>query len=557
MQGYDAVTLGVLWSRLISIVDEAAASLQRAAFSTVVRESNDLACVLFDSDGNLLAQSTVSVPSFLGTLPLSLKHFLAAYPPDTLQDGDVLVTNDPWLGTGHLPDISMVRPIFKAGELIGFSGSVTHLPDIGGRMQLTGGSREIYEEGLRIPICRLYDRGVRNEDLLEIIANNVRVPEQVVGDINAQVIANEWGARKLLDLMAEQGMADLSSLSKGILQRSEHVMREAIARIPDGEYSFHLRTDAHDRIIEINATARVEGSEITIDYEGSSPSTEGCLNVPFNYTYAYTVYPIKCALDPGRPNNSGSLKPIKVVAPEGSLLNAVSPAAVSLRHFAGTLLPRAVFGCLAQAIPERVIAPSGLPWIVILQGQDEAQTLFTSIVFLTGGLGARSGMDGISCLAFPTNVSNTPLEVLEGDIPILVERKELIPDSGGAGEYRGGCGQRVTLRSVASSPMRVSVTYEMVRHPPEGLEAGLPGSAGLMLADCEPISQGLFELAPGQRLTIELPGGGGLGYPSRRDRTALVRDILNEIVSPACAENDYGMPTEVVRRTLEGHVADG
>lgn len=554
MQEYDPVTLGVLWSRLISIVDEAAASLQRAAFSTVVRESNDLACALFDSEGNLLAQSTVSVPSFLGTLPLSLKHFLAAYPVNTLEDGDILATNDPWMGTGHLPDITMVRPIFKEGGVIGFSGSVTHLPDIGGRMQLTTGSREIFEEGLRIPICKLFRRGQANRDIFDIIANNVRVPEQVIGDIRAQVAANEWGGRTLLNLMGEQKMDNLSSLARGILERSEDVMRQAIAEIPDGEYTFHLETDAHDKIIEINAAIRVEETDIVVDYEGSLPKDDGSLNVPFNYTYAYTVYPIKCALDPSTPNNTGSLRPIKVVAPEGSLLNAVPPAAVSLRHFAGTLLPRAVFGCLAQVIPEKVIAPSGQPWIIIIKGRHQDQTPFASIIFNTGGLGARNGLDGISCLAFPTNVSNAPLEVLEANIRILVERKELIQDSGGAGQYRGGCGQRIALRSVASSPMLVGLAYEMVRYPPEGVDGGLPGKAGLVMADCDPISPGLFELAPGQRITIDLPGGGGLGAPARRNRTAVVEDTVNGVVSVTCANSEYAMPTEQIRPFSDGRL---
>lgn len=548
MTQYDPVTLGILWSRLVSIVDEAVASLQRTAFSTLVRESNDLACALFDSRGSQLAQSTVSVPSFLGTLPLTVKHCLDAYPVDTLEDGDILATNDPWLGTGHLPDMTMVRPIFKEGTLIGFSGSVTHLPDIGGISSMPmKGARDVFEEGMRIPISKLYRRGQPSEDIFRIIAANVRVPEQVIGDIRAQVVANGSVARSVLNLMAEQGMRSLSFLGSGILERSEDSMRQAIARIPDGEYTSHLVVDALNHTIEIRATVQVQGSDIVVDYEGSSPQADSSLNVPFNYAYAYTVYPIKCALDPTTPNNSGSLKPIKVVAPEGSLLNARPPVAVSLRHFAGLLLPTVVLGCLAQAIPQNVLAAGGPSWIVKYQGQREDQTPFATTCFHAGGLGARRGLDGISCLTWPSNVSNTPVEVLEAEIPIMVERKELIQDSGGAGQYRGGCGQRVTFRSLASSPMRLGVAYVMVRHtPPPGIQGGSAGRAGSVTADCDETSPGLFELAAGQSVTIEVPGGAGFGEPLKRSRSSVMEDVVNQTVSAGCAHSEYGMLTDEV-----------
>lgn len=540
MMTFDAVTLEVLWNRLISIVDETGATLQRTSFSTIVRESNDFACVILDPLGRSLAQSVWSVPSFTGTLPITLKHMLKEYPVETLEPGDSLITNDPWMGTGHLPDLTIVTPIFRGDRLVAFVGSIAHSPDMGG-MGLSGEAREVYEEGLQIPIMRLCIRGELNPTLERTIRANVRVPDQVLGDISAQLAANATGGRRLLSLMQERHLEDLMPLAEVLHARSEAAMRASIAQIPDGEYRHEVMTDGFDTPIEIHCTVRVQGSEIFVDYTGTSPQIERGINCVMNYTYAYSLFAVKCLTNPLIPNNEGGFRPVHIAAPEGCILNPTYPAAVGSRAQMGHFLPAAIFGALAPVIPERVAADSGSPlWGPVFSGTYRGRQ-FSDIYFFNGGQGARPISDGIHCLSFPSNISNTPLEVFENNVPVRFEEKSLRPDSGGAGRFRGGCGQRVVLSFLAEAPVAVAMRMDRIQFPPQGYHGGQSGATGLILLNEEtPLHpKRKFFLQQGDRVRFHTPGGGGLFAPESRDPQCVLEDVRNGIVSREAAEQTY------------------
>jgi N-methylhydantoinase B len=540
MTSFDAVTLEVLWNRLISIVDETGATLQRTSFSTIVRESNDFACVILDPLGRSLAQSVWSVPSFTGTLPITLKHMLKEYPIETLEPGDSLITNDPWMGTGHLPDLTIVTPIFRHDRLVAFVGSIAHSPDMGG-MGLSGESREVYEEGLQIPIMKLCIRGEMNPTLVRTIQANVRVPDQVLGDIHAQLAANATGARRLLNLMDERGLEDLIPLAEVLHARSEAAMRAAIEHIPDGKYRQVVMTDGFDAPIAIHCTVRVQGSEIHVDYAGTSPQIERGINCVMNYTYAYSLFAIKCLTNPLIPNNEGGFRPVRITAPQGCILNPTYPAAVGSRAQMGHFLPAAIFGALAPVIPARVAADSGSPlWGPVFSGTYRGRK-FSDIYFFNGGQGARPTSDGIHCLSFPSNISNTPLEVFETNVPVRFEEKSLLPDSGGAGQFRGGCGQRVVLSFLAEEPTAVAMRMDRIQFPPQGYHGGHAGATGLILQNeatpLHPKRKIFFQ--KGDRVRFHTPGGGGLFPPESRDPQRVLDDVRNGLVSLEAAEQIY------------------
>jgi N-methylhydantoinase B len=539
---YDAITLQILWSRLIAIVDEASATLVRTSFSTIVRESNDYACVLLDVQGNSLAQSSLSIPSFISTLPLTVKQFLARYPAETLEPGDVLMTNDPWIGTGHLNDINIALPVFYKDRLVAIAASVAHAPDIGGRLR-SPDNRELFEEGLRIPICKWMKGGQANEDVWDFIASNVRVPDLVLGDLKAQLAANEISARRLTELMGEQGIEDVSELAGAIQSISESDMREAIRAIPDGVYRHEVWMDGYAEPLVIRLELTVSGGEITCDYSGSSPQVDRALNVVPNYTFAYTAFPIKCVVSPDTPNHEGCFRPLSVRAPEGSLLNPRFPAAVGARASVGHYLPVAVFGALAEVVPERVQAASGSPmWCLHLSGLDQRERRFAGVFFYNGGQGASAGKDGNSCLSFPSNLSSTPTEVIEHVFPVVLERKELTPGSGGPGMQRGGLGQTLAVRIESSGPLSAAFMTERTKFPAEGLAGGRPGSLGRVLLNGSPINPKESRLLhPGDLLEISTPGGGGFGDPGMRGRQTVLADLSAGLITPEQAVKEYGL----------------
>ncbi|HVX31101.1 MAG TPA: hydantoinase B/oxoprolinase family protein [Nitrolancea sp.] len=516
---FDPITLEILWSRLIAIIDEASATLVRTSFSTIVRESNDFACVLLDAEGRSLAQSTLSIPSFISTLPVTVRHLLRRFPVDTLQPGDVLITNDPWLGTGHLNDINIAMPIFHHGKLIAIAASTAHSPDIGGRLR-SPDNHEVFEEGLRIPMAHLFQAGKPNDLLFEFIRQNVRVPEQVIGDIEAQIAANTLASRRLIDLVEEYRISDLGALAETIQRQSETATRAAIRALPPGVYPYTLPVDGlgEDLVIQLALTIDHERAEIICDFSGTSPQQPTAFNVVPNYTYAYTAFGIKCLVAPDVPNNEGCFRPLIVTAPEGSLLNPRFPAAVGARAAMGHYLPAAVFGALAAAVPEQVRAAPGSPmWCVTLSGARASGRPFAGMFFFNGGIGGASGQDGLDCVSFPSNLSNTPIEVLEHLFPLEFERKEIAAGTGGRGEWQGGNGQTIACRVVNSTPITVSFMASRINRPAEGLAGGSPGSLGQVTVNGEAINPKFRRiLQPGDRLVLTTPGGGGFGEP--RDR---------------------------------------
>lgn len=530
---FDPVTLQVLWSRLIALVDEAAATLVRTSFSTVVRESYDFSCVLTDRDGNSLAQSQASIPSFIGCLPRTVKHLLGQFPPETLRSGDVFITNNPWLATGHLPDVSVAQPIFRDGRLVAWAASVAHAPDIGGKMR-SPDARDIYEEGVQIPPMYLARGGELDQTLLLLLRTNVRVPDQTIGDLMAQLSALQVGERGLHRLMEEYSLDDLRGLAESIISSCERAMRAAIRELPDGEYHGELQTDGLAVAVTLKMTLTVDDDEIAIDFAGTSPQVERGINCVPAYRDAYTIYGLKCALTPTVPNNDGSFRPITVTCPEGTILSPIHPAPVGARVLVGHYMTTLVFLTLASALPDRVIAGTGSPvWCTNQMGTDRKGRRFSTMFFHNGGMGASAGKDGGTCLTFPSNVSNTPIEVVEGQAAWRFESKEIMPDSGGAGRFRGGLGQRIRMRSVAAGPMAVSFLAERTRIPAPGLLGGEDGARGQVNLNGQPIDpKQTHTVQPDDVLELITPGGGGFYPPAERDPALAARDRALGYVSP-------------------------
>jgi len=535
------VTLEILWSRLITVTNEQAAALQRTSFTPIVRESGDLSASVFDVRGRMLAQAVTGTPGHINSLATAMHHFLAAFPPQTLNPGDVLVTNDPWKTSGQLNDISVVTPAFQGDRLIGFFGNTCHAMDIGGR-GLSADANEVFEEGLYIPITRLYEAGRPNEELLRLLEANVRAPYEVLGDVHAQVAGNQVGIDRLLAYLEEFDLPDLDGLASEILERSEAKAREAIAALPDGDYRKTIHTDGLDQPIRIECRVRVRGDEIEVDYEGSSDQVEKGMNVVLNYTAAYTSYALKCAIWPEVPHNDGSFRPLTTTAPEGSILNPRWPAAVAARHIVGHFLPHAVLGALAEVIPDRVVAEgAGNIWLTTVRGAGRDR--FVTVFFAAGGMGARPNKDGLSCHSFPSGIATTPVEVIETTSPLVVRRKELRPDSGGPGKFRGGLGQSIEVEVSTGEPFIVSSLSDRMRFAAQGYLGGKPGGLGGFKTSrgSRPNIKLSQRFSPGTKFTLDLPGGGGFHDPRDRDLEAVARDVAEGLVSPRTAEREYGV----------------
>ena len=535
------VRLGLIWRRLDGIVDQVSETFVRAAFSVVVRDNYDMAFSLFDARGRQLTQSKRSIPSFMGTLPRTLEAVLEKFPPAQLRPGDTLISNDPWIGTGHLNDISMVHPIFRADRLVAFAASTAHTVDIGGAPSPT--ARDRFEEGLCIPICRIVEEGLECPLVIDFLRENLRQPNETLGDIRAQFAAYRDCGEKLLAMMAEEALSDLTPVATEIIARSKASMRAAIATLPDGNYRDKFDIDGVDEPLRIECNVTVDGERMAIDFAGTSPQVRWPINSVLNYTQAYAHYAVKCLLDPEAPNNAGSLAPISVTAPEGCLLNATPPAPVWGRHLSGHYVPAAIFGALAPVMPERVVAESGSPlWSVYFAGRMAPDgEPFIKMFFINGGHGARPHGDGPGCLSFPSNVSNQPAEAFEHQVPMLVLEKALVPDSGGGGRYRGGNAQRLRFRALSDHPITMTIRHERVKFAPRGLLGGLAGTAGLDLVNDAPIpAKGRSELANGDEVTFQTAGGGGLFAASERSREAIEADIESGLVTIGEAAKIYG-----------------
>ncbi|MCY3764548.1 MAG: hydantoinase B/oxoprolinase family protein [Gemmatimonadetes bacterium] len=539
----DAVLLEVLWNRLISIVNEQAAALMHASFTTVVREAGDLSAGIFNRAGDMVAQAVTGTPGHINTMATCVGHFAKAHPIDSLKHGDSLLTNDPWLGSGHLHDITLVTPVFYRGKAVGWFANTCHAMDIGGRT-LGADAREVFEEGLHIPIMFLFREGKVNRDLIEIVRANVRTPDAVVGDLHAQQAGNDVGAEKLTEMMSEYEMEDIESLASLILDRSEAATRDAIAEIPNGTYRDEVIIDGFDHALKIAVTIQVNDRDLVVDYDGTSPQVDRGINVVYNYTHAYTTYPLACSISPAVPNNAGSFRPVTVTAPPGTVLNATFPCAVGARHLIGHFLSQAVFGALSRAIPDRVLADgsAGL-WNTQLEGHDRDGRVFSYIFFSAGGMGARPASDGLSATAFPSGIKGVPAEAIEAVSPVLMLKRELRPDSGGAGRFRGGLGQEMVLRMDTDSAVLHSCMYDRTRSPARGFLGGGSGAVGdVILSDgSRPHPKGKYELQPGQTVTLKLPGGGGYFSPQTRDPDLVMHDVRQGRVSLEAARDEYGV----------------
>ncbi|MBI4277410.1 MAG: hydantoinase B/oxoprolinase family protein [Armatimonadetes bacterium] len=537
------LTLEVFWSRLISVVEEQAAALIRTSFTPAVSECGDLSACAFDARGRLIAQAITGTPGHINPMAAAMRHILAEFPPETLAPGDVIITNDPWKTSGHFHDITVVSPVFRGDRLIGFFGNICHTADIGGRV-FSADAQELYEEGLFIPVVKLMQGGRNSRDVERFLVANVRTPEELMGDLYAQMAANEVGAQRLLGFMAEYGLEDIEDLAEEVIRRSEHAMRTAIAPLPDGTYESEATVDGYDEPVTLRVRLVVRGDEILVDHSGTSPQSRRGINVVLNYTHAYATFALKCALAPDVPNNEGSFRPIQVTAPEGCILNATPPAPVAGRHILGHFLPALIFRALAPVIPERVMAEgSANLWNTSFHGLDAAGRRFTLLFFNTGGTGARHAKDGLSSTAYPSGVAGTPAEVIEARTPLVVVKRELRTDAGGPGTYRGGLGHWLVLR-VARTPHPVTFSpfFDRLQFPARGLMGGLEGAKGeYYLSDGRrPNPKATISVPPGVDIVIGFPGGGGVGDPRKRPREKVLDDVRNGYVSPEAARDIYG-----------------
>jgi len=513
---FDAIELEVLWQSLIATVNEQARALQRAAFSPIVREAGDLANAVFDRRGRMVAQAVTGTPGHINSLARAASAMLDEYPTDALVEGDVLITNDPYKTAGQLLDVTVLYPVFRNGQLIAFFGSTIHHTDVGG-YGIGAGARDVFEEGLWIPICRLMVAGERNADVWKFIMSNVRQPDHMAGDLHAQMASGEVGAQRLRSLCDRHGLDDIEGLADEIIARSEAATRATIRELPAGTYRASALLDLADgsRIdIVCAVTVDSDAGEITVDYAGSSPASPSGINVVKNYTHAYTTFTVRSVLNPELPNNHGSLSPIRVEAPEGSIVNAVSPQPCTARHVVGMFLPNALLKALAQIKPEQAMAEgSGAVWTMQVNGNlDDGRPFITAMFTYAGGVGARATKPGLSACSYPTGVAAVPVEVVEASAPIRFLRKELRTGSGGAGAQIGGLGQTIEFTVDTERPWQLNAVTSRLSDAPQGIFGGEAGAAGSFTVNGEPVrTQARFTLQPGDHVRLDLPGGGGYG----------------------------------------------
>ena len=529
----DAVTLDICWQRLIGVVNEQAAALQRTSFTSIVREAGDLSAGVFDRRGFMIAQAVTGTPGHINSMALAVKHMVAEHPVDSLAPGDVLITNDPWKASGHLNDVTICTPVFRGRDCVALFASTCHTADIGGHV-LSAEAREVYEEGLFIPVMKLYHAGRLDRSLDALIRANTRVPDLVMGDFHAQIAGGDVGGERLLEFMTEFELERLEPLADEIIGRTERAMRESIARLRHGVYTYSLTSDGFDGPITIAVRCEARGDELWVDYTGTSPESRRGINVVMNYTEAYTTYGVKVIVSPDVPNNEGAFRPLRITAPVGCILNAQPPAPVAARHIVGHFLPHAIAGALKEALPGNVMAEgSANIWGIQVAGKDRGGKPFTYVFFTSGGTGARAVKDGLSATAFPSGVLGTPVEVIENLSPLIVERKSLRDGSGGDGRFRGGLGQVIRFRVDTGEPAVCSVLCDRTRVPASGFFGGGPGAPGEVLIDGRAPANPKAEqvLAPGAVVELRIPGGGGYGPPSERDPALRARDLAESYVT--------------------------
>jgi N-methylhydantoinase B len=540
----------VMWDRLISVVEEQAQTLVRTAFSTSSREAGDISAGVFNLKGQMLAQAVTGTPGHINTMARAVIHFLDVFPADTMKEGDVYLTNDPWKGTGHLHDFTVVTPAFRNGRMVAMFACTSHVVDIGG-VGMSPDGRQVYHEGLYVPIMPLATEGKMNEWFLNLVRANVREPVQVEGDIYALAACNETGTNRLLAMMDEYGLDDLDALGGHIIEQSKTAITAAINKLPQGSWSHSMRIDGMEAPIDFEAKLTISNGIVHVDYEGTSGTSDYGINCPMCYTEAYTAFGVKCVVAPEIPNNAGTLDAITVSAPENTIVNAPHPCAVVARSTIGHMLPDIVFGCLHQAMPD-VVPAEGMSnlWNLklgaghgITPRTDKETSTFMMMTFHSGGAGARPMLDGLSATPYPSGVRNVPVEISEAITPIVVWRKELREDSGGAGARRGGLGQIMEITSREEAPFGIFASFERVVYPARGRDGGGVGANGRLHLESgtELRSKGFQTIPTGDRLIIEMPGGGGYGDPMTRDPEAVATDVRLGLVSAEAAANDYGV----------------
>ena len=539
--------LQVMWNRLLAVVEEQGQTLIRAAFSPIVRECGDISAGIFDVSGHMLAQAVTGTPGHINTMAEAVKALLARFPSQTMSPGDIYMTNDPWLASGHLNDFLLMMPAFKDGRVIGFTACTSHLVDLGG-LGMGPEASDVYDEGLLIPPCKLVDAGTPNALLLDIIKANSREPIANEGDIYALIACCEAGAARLVAMMDDYGLDDLHDLAEHIVGTSRRGTLEAIAEVPPGTYRNTLTIDGYERELELHANLTVTNDRLHLDFAGTSPCSNKGINVPLNYATAYSVFAMRCIIGPDIPNNAGSLGLFVVTGPPGCILNAQAPAPVAMRHAIGQMTPDLVLGCLHQALPDKVPAEGAscmydLPLRHTPEAARDGRRRFAIELVHNGGTGARPRSDGLSATAFPSGVFGSQVEITEAVAPVVVWRRELLPDSGGPGRFRGGLGQRIEMTSASDDPFLVFLSVERIKHAARGRAGGLSGTPGRIRVtgrDADIPGKCELRVEPGERLIFDTPGGGGFGPPGERDRERMAQDVAHGLVSADAARDIYG-----------------
>lgn len=544
------LTVQLTWNRLLAIVEEQAQVLMRTAFSTVVREAGDLSAGVFNRKGEMLAQAVTGTPGHVNSMADAVGKFLAKFPLHTLAAGDVLMTNDPWDGTGHLNDFTVVTPVFDGDHCVGLFASTSHIADVGGR-GFGPDANDVFEEGIRVPITYLFEKGERNDAMLDLLKANVRDPMVLEGDLYSLTACNDAGGEALLGCLEDFGLKDLEVVGDVILERSRQAMLSEIRALPRSSARYEMTIDGYGSPILLCGQVRVDDQGVFVTFEGTSSASLKGINVPHAYTQAYASFGVRCVIGNEIPNNAGSLGVVHVSAPEGSILNARPPRAVSARHSVGQMLPDVVLGCLDRMIPG--IAPAeGASCIwnpVFMSGLSDAGDNAASAAFVinpifNGGTGAREGKDGLSTTAFPSGVRTTSTEVNEVTSPLIFWRKEFARDSGGAGATRGGLGQRIELSHRHGAPFVVSKMFDRIENPAQGRRGGKHGRPGRVIvvdgaSEVALPGKGRDVIPGGARLVLDTPGGGGMGVAGDREATLVAKDLELGLITREKAQEDY------------------
>lgn len=559
MSEISQVAYQVMWNRLISVVEEQAQALIRTSFSTSVREAGDLSAGVYNEQGEMLAQAVTGTPGHVNAMADAVAHFIRRIGRGNMAEGDVYITNNPWEGTGHLHDITIVSPSFHKGRLVGFFACTAHVVDVGGRGFGADGN-SVYEEGLHIPIMKFIDRGMVNETLVTIIRGNVREPDQLVGDIYALATCNEIGHRRLIDMMTEFGLDDLAGISEFILTNSRQATLDKIAALPRGQADGHMRIDGYSRPIDLCVKITIEQDGVLCDWEGTSGVDMNGINVPLVYTKAYTCYALKCAIAPEIPNNAASLEPFRIKAPENTIVNAKFPAPVALRHIIGHMVPDTVYDALDKLLPGIVPAEGAgslCNFQLSLRPRSDAPPPPDAVraevlTFNSGGAGARPTLDGMNATAFPSGVMTMPVEATEQVGPVIVWRKELRPDSGGVGRQRGGLGQHMEVGAWEGYEFDIQAMFDRVHHPARGRRDGSGGAPTTIARDDGTAMKGKGKqfVPAGRKVVMAFPGGGGYGPPGERDRASVERDLALGYISAEVASTAYGLPGDRIAAVL-------